>query len=227
MRARAPPSHCLARPALRVGRGVSHERTDRCLRSVRRAQGRPPLEALFQPISVPQAVHQGVSCPLASIRAPPGGRRPLVGAAAPAPSSIVDRRTAGGSAERGGCRSHAGAGRAARRDPGRSGSFAPNSAPAAAHATEVEPDSFAWGSTVVTAFQTGRVFNGGASDIGWATSTNGGVSWTHGFLPGTTAASTPTGPFFSASDASRRLRRTRRSVDHLLAGRALLRRRHR
>ena len=80
--------------------------------------------------------------------------------------------------------------------------FAPSSAPAAAHATEVEPDSFAWGSTVVTAFQTGRVFNGGASDIGWATSTNGGVSWTHGFLPGTTAASTPTGPFFSASDAS-------------------------
>src|SRR5216683_805899 len=45
-----------------------------------------------------------------------------------------------------------------------------DSAPAAAHATEVEPDTFAHGSTVVTAFQVGRVFNGGASDIGWATS---------------------------------------------------------
>jgi hypothetical protein len=48
----------------------------------------------------------------------------------------------------------------------------------------------------------GRVFNGGASDIGWATSLNGEVSWTHGFLPGTTAASSPAGPCFSVSDAS-------------------------
>ncbi|HEV2260154.1 MAG TPA: sialidase family protein [Streptosporangiaceae bacterium] len=80
--------------------------------------------------------------------------------------------------------------------------YSPGSAPAAAHATEVEPDTFAQGSTVVTAFQVGRVFNGGASDIGWATSRDGGVSWTHGFLPATTAASTPTGPFFSVSDSS-------------------------
>ncbi|MDR0341811.1 MAG: glycoside hydrolase, partial [Nocardiopsaceae bacterium] len=80
--------------------------------------------------------------------------------------------------------------------------FAAGSAPAAAHATEVEPDTFAWGSTVVTTFQTGRVFDGGASDIGFATSLNGGVSWTHGFLPATTTASSPTGPFFAASDAS-------------------------
>jgi BNR repeat-like domain len=76
------------------------------------------------------------------------------------------------------------------------------SAPAATHATEVEPDTFAWGSTLVTAFQTGRVFNGGASDIGFAASRNGGVSWTHGFLPATTTASTPSGPFFAVSDAS-------------------------
>jgi BNR repeat-like domain len=80
--------------------------------------------------------------------------------------------------------------------------FAPDSLPTAAHATEVEPDTFAWGSTVVTAFQTGRVFNGGSSDIGWAASRDGGVSWTHGFLPATTTASTPTGPFFAASDPS-------------------------
>lgn len=80
--------------------------------------------------------------------------------------------------------------------------FAAASTPTAAHATEVEPDTFAYGSTLVTAFQTGRVFNGGSSDIGWATSLNGGVSWTHGFLPGTTADSTPAGPFFAVSDSS-------------------------
>jgi BNR repeat-like domain len=80
--------------------------------------------------------------------------------------------------------------------------FAPASLPTAAHATEVEPDTFSWGSTLVSAYQVGRVFNGGASDIGWSTSVNGGVSWTHGFLPSTTPASTPTGPFFSVSDPS-------------------------
>src|SRR6516165_12022227 len=31
------------------------------------------------------------------------------------------------------------------------------------HATEVEPGMFAFGSTIVTAFQVGRRFNGGAS----------------------------------------------------------------
>ncbi|MBA3943491.1 MAG: exo-alpha-sialidase [Herpetosiphonaceae bacterium] len=54
------------------------------------------------------------------------------------------------------------------------------------HRTEVEPDSFAFGSTIVAATQTGRFTDGGSSDIGWATSTNGGLSWTHGFLPGVT-----------------------------------------
>src|SRR6266550_3296889 len=42
------------------------------------------------------------------------------------------------------------------------------------HATEVEPDTFAFGSTIVTAFQVGRIHGGGASDIGFATSTNAG-----------------------------------------------------
>jgi hypothetical protein len=54
------------------------------------------------------------------------------------------------------------------------------------HRTQVEPDSFGHGSTVVTAFQTGRVFGGGASNIGWATTTNAGRTWTTGMLPGTT-----------------------------------------
>jgi hypothetical protein len=75
-------------------------------------------------------------------------------------------------------------------------------APTGEHATEVEPDTFAFGSTVVSAFQTGRVFNGGATDIGWATSTDGGVSWIHGFLPGTSKEAMSPGPFFSVSDPS-------------------------
>ena len=54
------------------------------------------------------------------------------------------------------------------------------------HATEVEPDSFAYGSTIVAAFQQGRFFGGGASGMGWATSTNAGASWSHGSLPGLT-----------------------------------------
>jgi hypothetical protein len=68
------------------------------------------------------------------------------------------------------------------------------------HATEVEPDTFASGSTVVSAFQAGRFFDGGASNIGWATSTNAGSTWKHGFLPGLTVLSTPAGPYARASD---------------------------
>ena len=62
------------------------------------------------------------------------------------------------------------------------------------HATEVEPDTFAAGSTIVSAFQVGRFFDGGASDIGFATSTNGGSSFKNGFLPATTTNSTPPVP---------------------------------
>ena len=54
------------------------------------------------------------------------------------------------------------------------------------HVTEVEPDTFAFGSTIVSAFQVGRIFSGGGADIGFATSTNGGATWTSGFLPGIT-----------------------------------------
>ncbi len=69
------------------------------------------------------------------------------------------------------------------------------------HATEVEPHLLASGSTLVAAFQTGRIFNGGGTDIGWATSTDGGMSWTHGFLPGLTKGE-GTGPYDAASDAA-------------------------
>jgi BNR repeat-like domain len=70
------------------------------------------------------------------------------------------------------------------------------------HKTEVEPDTFAFGSTLVSTFQVGRVFNGGASDIGFATSTDGGSTFTSGLLPGTTSFSTPTGIYARVSDAS-------------------------
>jgi hypothetical protein len=72
------------------------------------------------------------------------------------------------------------------------------------HATEVEPDTFAFGSTIVSAFQVGRFFDGGASDIGFATSTDGGSSWTSGFLSGLTFNAPPNAivPYERVSDAS-------------------------
>ncbi|MEV6647861.1 sialidase family protein [Amycolatopsis sp. NPDC051371] len=70
----------------------------------------------------------------------------------------------------------------------------------AQHRTEVEPDTFAFGTTIVSAFQVGRVSGGGSSDIGFATSTDGGATWTQGFLPGTTADTG--GPCGQISDAA-------------------------
>src|SRR3954468_14877245 len=71
------------------------------------------------------------------------------------------------------------------------------------HATEVEPDTFAHGSTVVAAFQVGRFFDGGAVDIGVARSGDGGRSWNApSFLPGMTFSSGGTSPFERVSDAS-------------------------
>jgi hypothetical protein len=58
--------------------------------------------------------------------------------------------------------------------------------PGSQHATEVEASAFAVGSTIVSAFQVGRIFNGGASDIGFATTSDSGATWTPGFLPGIT-----------------------------------------
>jgi len=52
------------------------------------------------------------------------------------------------------------------------------------HATEVEPDSFAFGKTVVGVFQVGRVFDGGAHAIGFAVSRDAGRTWKRGSLRG-------------------------------------------
>jgi hypothetical protein len=74
------------------------------------------------------------------------------------------------------------------------------------HATEVEPDTFAHGSTVVATFQVGRFFNGGASDIGFARSGDGGATWsTSSFLPGLASNAegfNPNSAFERVSDAS-------------------------
>jgi len=71
--------------------------------------------------------------------------------------------------------------------------------PTSQHATEVEPDTFAAGGTVVATFQVGRFFNGGATDIGFARSGNGGKTWgTPGFLPGMTSSSARRGARSSA-----------------------------
>src|SRR5215831_1541338 len=72
------------------------------------------------------------------------------------------------------------------------------------HATEVEPHMVSNGTTMVAAFQVGRIpkdaaIAGGSTGIGWATSTDGGSTWTHGSLPGLTRGE-GSGPYDAASD---------------------------
>ncbi|HYZ19218.1 MAG TPA: sialidase family protein, partial [Gaiellaceae bacterium] len=68
------------------------------------------------------------------------------------------------------------------------------------HATQPEPESYAWGNTLVAVVQTGRFFDGGASNVAWSTSTDGGATWTTGNLPGTTIYQG--GPWARVSDPS-------------------------
>ena len=53
---------------------------------------------------------------------------------------------------------------------------------------------------MVTAFQVGRIESGGAAGIGWATSTDGGHTWTSGVIPGLTQYGEPSGPLIFAGD---------------------------
>ena len=69
-----------------------------------------------------------------------------------------------------------------------------NRSPNANHQTQVEPDSFSFGNSIVTTFQSGRISQGAAAMIGFATSHDGGRRWRSGFLPGVTADSVPPGP---------------------------------
>ena len=70
------------------------------------------------------------------------------------------------------------------------------------HETEVEPDTASNGASVVAVFQVGRVFDGGAANIGFAVSRDGGRSWHHGLLPGLTPFSRPRGTYPRVSDPS-------------------------
>ena len=71
------------------------------------------------------------------------------------------------------------------------------------HATEEEPDTFADHGTVVAAFQVGRFFNGGASDIGVVRSGDGGSTWdAPAFLHDTFNAGASGSPYERVSDAS-------------------------
>ena len=62
--------------------------------------------------------------------------------------------------------------------------------PESQHQTSVEPDSFAYGQTVVAASMSGRFFSGGgANGIAWAASIDGGATWAQGLLPDLTTSS--------------------------------------
>lgn len=70
------------------------------------------------------------------------------------------------------------------------------------HHANVEPDSFSFGSTIVAAYQVGRIYDGGACAIGFSTSTNNGATWTSGLLPSVTKYTSPAGAFDRATDAA-------------------------
>ncbi len=72
----------------------------------------------------------------------------------------------------------------------------------AQHESQVEPDSFSYGSTTVAVFQSGRYADGGATLIGFATSVDGGRRWRSGFLPGLTNFSPHPSPPQRTSDPS-------------------------
>jgi hypothetical protein len=72
--------------------------------------------------------------------------------------------------------------------------------PESQHATEVEPDSFAFGSTIVSTFQVGRIRDGAAANNGFATSRDAGRTWRSGLLPSLTPNSRPTGEWDRVSD---------------------------
>ena len=66
------------------------------------------------------------------------------------------------------------------------------------HETAVEPDDFAFGDTVVAAFQLGRRDGGAAANIGTAVSHDGGRTWQRSTLPAVTV--NVGGPETAASD---------------------------
>jgi len=72
--------------------------------------------------------------------------------------------------------------------------------PESQHESEAEPDSYTVGASTVTTFQVGRMSAGASTNVGYATSKDGGRTWRQGFLPSLTKASVPPGPSDRASD---------------------------
>jgi BNR repeat-like domain len=70
------------------------------------------------------------------------------------------------------------------------------------HETAVEPDDFAWGSSVLAVYQVARFRGGASSNIGFAFSRDAGRTWQRGLLPGVTVESSPPGTEVAASDPS-------------------------
>jgi len=72
------------------------------------------------------------------------------------------------------------------------------------HKTEVEPSTFSWGSTMVSAFHVARrpgTVGWGSGDVGFSTSTDGGKTWKSGLLPGLTV-NFQNGTYGAAADPS-------------------------
>src|SRR5690349_3505886 len=72
------------------------------------------------------------------------------------------------------------------------------------HRTEVEPDTASWGSTIVSAFHVARrpgSVGWGSGDVGFATSTDAGLTWKFGYLPGLTV-NYKAGTYGAAADPS-------------------------
>jgi hypothetical protein len=72
------------------------------------------------------------------------------------------------------------------------------------HKTEVEPDTFAWGNTIVSTFHVARrpgTIGWGSGDVGFSTSTDGGKTWHFGNLPGLTV-NYKSGTYGAAADPS-------------------------
>jgi len=72
------------------------------------------------------------------------------------------------------------------------------------HRTEVEPSSFAWGSTIVATYHVARrpgSIGWGSAGIGFSTSTDGGKTGTYGYLPGLTV-NYKDGSYGAAADPS-------------------------
>ena len=69
------------------------------------------------------------------------------------------------------------------------------------HKSEVEPDTASWGNTIVSTFQVARRPFFGGADVGFAASTDAGVTWRYGYLPGLTV-NYQNGHYYAASDPS-------------------------